>query len=87
MAYARCPLCTDWVQILGDPELGISVICHSCGNLLRLVELDPIRLDHVYIFYEVGPWRGGELVTEEGNAGYNDSSNGRPCPLLDPGGG
>ncbi len=56
MAVAMCPSCDARIRIGGDPDIGMRVTCPECGDLLEVVELNPIELDWVYYDDDRGDW-------------------------------
>lgn len=56
VAVAMCPSCDARIRISGDPDIGMRVTCPECGDLLEVVELNPIELDWVYYDDGGGDW-------------------------------
>jgi lysine biosynthesis protein LysW len=50
-----CPSCDERIQISGQPEIGLMVTCPSCGDLLEIIQLDPVELDWIY-YQEENDW-------------------------------
>ncbi len=42
---AECPSCGALVRLGPKPKVGQRVVCHSCGESLRVINLDPPELD------------------------------------------
>lgn len=48
MPLAECPSCDARIRVSNPTKLGKRVTCPSCGDLLEVVELEPIELDWIY---------------------------------------
>lgn len=53
---AYCPECDTRITFKKQPELGQQVTCRECGEVLEVVELEPLELDWAYDEDEEDDW-------------------------------
>jgi lysine biosynthesis protein LysW len=52
MPKTQCPNCEDSINFSNQPRIGQKLTCPHCGEVLEVLDLDPIELDFVYEEYE-----------------------------------
>ena len=48
MSLAECPSCDGMVRVSSPTRIGQRVTCPSCGDLLEVIDVEPIELDWIY---------------------------------------